>query len=69
MELEYKPSEDFVVNNLQSLVDYDVTGSKELWLIQCPISQVCLEDEISLLKILLKMLIIKSSKKQIDLCI
>ncbi|CAH8343810.1 unnamed protein product [Eruca vesicaria subsp. sativa] len=34
----YKPSEDFEVNNLQSLVDFDVTDSKELWLMQCPLS-------------------------------
>lgn len=39
MILDYKPPEDFQVNNLQSLVDFDdVTGSKELWLIQCPLS-------------------------------
>ncbi|CAH8319216.1 unnamed protein product [Eruca vesicaria subsp. sativa] len=38
MALDYKPSEDFEVNNLQPLVDFDVTGSKELWLIQCPMS-------------------------------
>ncbi|KAG2301099.1 hypothetical protein Bca4012_059215 [Brassica carinata] len=36
MALDYKPSEDFEVNSLQPLVDFDVTGSKELWLIQCP---------------------------------
>uniref|UniRef100_A0A1J3I8V6 Mediator-associated protein 2 n=1 Tax=Noccaea caerulescens TaxID=107243 RepID=A0A1J3I8V6_NOCCA len=39
MALDYEPSEDFIVNNLQPLVDFDLTGSKELWLIQCPISQ------------------------------
>ncbi|KAF8058374.1 hypothetical protein N665_1247s0004 [Sinapis alba] len=38
MALDYKPSEDFEVNNLQPLVDFDATGSKELWLIQCPLS-------------------------------
>ncbi|CAH2043481.1 unnamed protein product [Thlaspi arvense] len=38
MALDYKPSDDFVVNNLQSLDDFDVTESKELWLIQCPTS-------------------------------
>ncbi|CAN8264342.1 unnamed protein product [Cochlearia groenlandica] len=38
MALGYKPSEDFVVNKLQPLVDFDMTGSKELWLIQCPLS-------------------------------
>ncbi|ESQ31410.1 hypothetical protein EUTSA_v10004934mg [Eutrema salsugineum] len=40
MALDYKPSEDFVVNNLKSLDDFDVMGSKELWLIQCPMSHI-----------------------------
>ncbi|KAG2293500.1 hypothetical protein Bca52824_040169 [Brassica carinata] len=38
MTLDYKPSEEFQVSKLQSLLDFDVTGAKELWLIQCPIS-------------------------------
>ncbi|CAN6821903.1 unnamed protein product [Brassica oleracea] len=38
MTLDYKPSEEFEVSKLQSLLDFDVTGAKELWLIQCPIS-------------------------------
>ena len=41
MTLDYKPSEEFQVSKLQSLLDFDVTGAKELWLIQCPISHVC----------------------------
>ncbi|KAJ0238297.1 Mediator-associated protein 2 [Hirschfeldia incana] len=40
MALDYKPSEEFLVNSLQPLVDFDVTGSKELWLIQCPMSHI-----------------------------
>nr|VDD27418.1 unnamed protein product [Brassica oleracea] len=40
MALDYKPPEEFIVNNLQPLVDFDVTGSTELWLIQCPMSHV-----------------------------
>ncbi|KAF3526575.1 hypothetical protein F2Q69_00051557 [Brassica cretica] len=40
MALDYKPPEEFVVNNLQPLADFDVTGSTELWLIQCPMSHV-----------------------------
>ncbi|VVB18033.1 unnamed protein product [Arabis nemorensis] len=38
MELQYKPSDEFVVKNLNPLDDNDVTESEELWLIQCPIS-------------------------------
>ncbi|CAG7896204.1 hypothetical protein BRARA_B03906 [Brassica rapa] len=40
MALDYKPPEEFVVNSLQPLADFDVTGSTELWLIQCPMSHV-----------------------------
>ncbi|CAG7871617.1 unnamed protein product [Brassica rapa] len=41
MTLDYKPSEEFEVSKLQSLLDFDVTtGAKELWLIQCPTSHV-----------------------------
>ncbi|KAJ4887651.1 Mediator-associated protein 2 [Raphanus sativus] len=40
MALDYKPSEEFVVNSLQPLVDFDVTGTQELWLIQCPMSHI-----------------------------
>lgn len=40
MALDYKPSEEFLVNNLQPLVDFDVTGTQELWLIQCPMSHI-----------------------------
>nr|VDC67545.1 unnamed protein product [Brassica rapa] len=46
MTLDYKPSEEFEVSKLQSLLDFDVTtGAKELWLIQCPTSHVCSEKE------------------------
>lgn len=45
MELQYKPSDEFEVKNLNPLDDNDVTETEELWLIQCPISHVCVEDE------------------------
>ncbi|CAN7023899.1 unnamed protein product [Brassica rapa subsp. trilocularis] len=52
MTLDYKPSEEFEVSKLQSLLDFDVTtGAKELWLIQCPTSHVCSEKEFSKLKL------------------
>ncbi|KAG5394042.1 hypothetical protein IGI04_024005 [Brassica rapa subsp. trilocularis] len=42
MTLDYKPSEEFEVSKLQSLLDFDVTtGAKELWLIQCPTTRLC----------------------------
>ncbi|XP_010520274.1 PREDICTED: mediator-associated protein 2 [Tarenaya hassleriana] len=39
MEATYKPPSDFELDSLQPLVDLDLTGSKELWLIQCPMNQ------------------------------
>lgn len=45
MDLDYKPSEGFVVSSLEPLDEADVTPSDEFWLFQYPISRVCLENE------------------------
>lgn len=37
----YKPQADFEENAKEPLVDFNITDSTELWLIQWPKNQVC----------------------------